>query len=247
MTAFDLRGERTDLRMFAEEAARAVLPEASALPLYIVFANEIRPELRLPGADGWTGRSLASMCVDSIERRRAWRGDGPAIALDVAWILRDLRAARDLRRLERVLRRRILRARLVPLVVHECAHVAIDWLGPAGPPRHVSDAPWRFHGPRFIRVFFHLHRRAADLGIPCAGFRPRNYGLRSDLETYRETLQRELANGPARDIRDVIAAPPVPALDRLFRHDCRRWRPARATAGRAADRLPLAATTPQRT
>jgi len=228
----------------AEALCRAVAPDVSGGPLYVVLHADSPPELRIAdGPAGITTRHLDLILRPTLERLGRWRGRGPAMIVDPTAVSEAL-AHRDWSS-----RRRAFASAFFGIVLHELAHILDVGLigGPEPKPDLVVFArlslaaelngttsptngpnapiPWRWHEWRFIRTALHLAHRASALWpgmLPTCVFDAADYGL-TPTWSYVTALADEPARMAGCDFATILATPPPADFAALWRADFLRW------------------------
>ncbi len=233
-----------NLSFHAEALCRAVAPDLSDGPLYILLRSELPPDIQKPPHTiAFTMQILDLILRPTLERLGRWRGRGPAMIIDPAEV-----AAVSAHR-PRVSRQRSFKPVFLGAILHELSHI-LD-LGQdeeADPPAlvveigrrvisaesaselppsngHGAPIPWRLHDWRFIRVALHLAYRAIQAGEQISALDiidTAELGL-SPIWQYAKALGDE----PDRLVHQsfaVIHATPVPkAFAAVWRRDLLRW------------------------
>ncbi|MCG3127429.1 MAG: hypothetical protein CHACPFDD_02289 [Phycisphaerae bacterium] len=228
----------------AEMLCHAVAPELAGRPVYIVLRSDLPRDWA--GGEDYASCTIAHLDLilrSTLERKRRWRGRGPAILIDAAAI------AAAARYRPRTARKRVFLPALLSIVLHELAHVIDmefvpkrepdDWWvragrrlfsEPAAPDNRPTNGPgapvpWRMHEWPFIRIAMHLAERASAAGISVS---PRDvidlgeYGLSSTFQ-YALALGDEPARMAGCDFEAIRRATPPTAFTELWWADVERW------------------------
>lgn len=228
-----------------EALCRRVAPNVATGPFYVVLRPDLPPEYQ--GGDGGplalTSRHLDLMLRPTLERKRRWRGRGPAILLDPVAI------AADAGHRPRPSRRRVFPAVAMGVVLHELAHIAhagprdeaepdpdliefgrltlaADLTGTESPTNGPgATIPWRGHEWPFIHFALHLAHRAAGLGADVSAtdvFDARDYEL-SPTSRYLAALGDEPTRMACWPITTIGQVPPPAEFVDVWQGDVRAW------------------------
>lgn len=225
-----------------EMLCHSVAPELAGSPVYIVLRSELPGDWA--GGEEYAGCTIAHLDLilrPTLEKRRRWRGRGPAMLIDPAAVA----AAAQYR--PRLARKRVFLPAFFGIVLHELAHILdMDFVPkhepeewwvragrrlfsePAAPDSRPTNGPgalvpWRMHEWPFIRIALHLAERAADAGVlPHNVIDLSEYGLSSTFQ-YARALGDEPARMSACDFATIRRATPPATFADLWNADVDRW------------------------
>lgn len=228
----------------AEMLCHVVAPDLAGRPVYIVLRSDLPRDWA--GGEDYAGCTIAHLDLilrPTLERKRRWRGRGPAMLIDADAV------AGAARYRPRAARRRVFLTAFLGIVLHELAHVfdmdfvptqePEDWwvrVGrrlfsePAAPDSRPTNGPgalvpWRMHEWTFIRIAVHLAERATAAG---ANVSPHDvidlteYGLSSTFQ-YARALGDEPVRMASRDFATIRRATPPTEFADLWNADVDRW------------------------
>lgn len=228
----------------AEVLCHTVAPELAGRPVYIMLRSDLPRDWA--GGEDYAGCTIAHLDLilrPALERKRRWRGRGPAMLIDADAVA----AAAQYR--PRVARKRVFLPAFFGIVLHELAHILdLDlvpknepeewWLRagrrlfsePAAPDSRPTNGPgalvpWRMHEWPFIRIALHLAERASADGIDVSRHSVidlSEYGLSSTFQ-YARALGDEPVRLAACDFATIRRATPLAAFADLWNADVDRW------------------------